>query len=113
MQPLAHALTKRHHPAEAADVGVELLNAPDQLIARVDVHAGVLVAQAATVRCCSGPAAAAAEGLPPPTAPVPLPLRGYCHRTGATVDAAAAASAGAPCSTHQLNGRELHGGRLL
>jgi hypothetical protein len=40
------SLTKRHHAAEAANVGVELLNALDQLIARINVNACSLVGEA-------------------------------------------------------------------
>ncbi len=48
----AAPLTKGHHAAEAANVGVELLDALDQLVASIDVNARVLVAQAAAAAVC-------------------------------------------------------------
>lgn len=76
--------TKGHHAAEAADVGVELLNALDQLVARINVHTRVLVAQPATAgRRRRGPQ------LPPPGL---LPL--LLHAAGCLWAHPAAAAAG-------------------
>lgn len=84
------APTKGHHAAEAADVGVELLDALHQLIAGVDVDTRVLVAQALGA-WRRRPAAAPPLLLPPHCRRWP---RSRCHTGSGTAAAARALHAG-------------------
>ena len=94
-QRQAAARTEGHHAAEAANVGVELLDALDQLVAGIDVHARVLVAQAAAAARRRRRREALLRALLPP--PLWAPLRRHSMR---------AAAAGLP-GAGGLHGRRL------
>ena len=104
------SLTKGHHAAEAADVGVELLDALDQLVAGINVNPRILVAQ---TLCTAHVLLLAA---PPPLLPRrrPDPSHRCCCRRHWPAPAAAAgthaAAAAAPAAVGAA-GLRLNGGR--